>query len=255
MSEALAQLREALAELQTQHRTVDVFFRDDDVDEDESSLRALLALFQELETPINLEIIPARLTGAAVGFLREVHARRSGLLELNQHGWRHVNHEPEGRKCEFGESRNFDEQVADIARGREVLGRAFGDAFSPVFTPPWNRCTEVTYRALDQLGFCALSKLRGKEPVAGYGFRELSATLDLFRWKGGAVMKTNDEFIGELTAQLRELDTVGVMLHHKVMSEAALFLLKMMIVEMRKSEAIRFHTFQSLAATVRNRER
>jgi predicted deacetylase len=111
------------------------------------------------------------------------------LIELNQHGWRHTNHEPEGRKCEFGASRSFEEQLADIARGREVLEHAFGKAFSPVFTPPWNRCTQDTYRALDQLGFRALSQLQGKQPVAGYNFRELSVRLDLFRWKGGAVMK------------------------------------------------------------------
>lgn len=246
MSEALAQLRMTLAELHAQRRTVNVFFRDDDVDEDEPSLRALLALFHELETPINLEIIPARLTHTATGLLREAHARWPGLIELNQHGWQHINHEPEGRKCEFGASRSFDDQIADIARGRGVLEQAFGSAFSPVFTPPWNRCTEATYRALDQLGFPVLSKLRGKVPVAGYGFRELSVTLDLFRWKGGAEMKTHDELIGELTLQLGELDTVGIMLHHKVMDDVALFLLKMMISVMRQSEAIRFHTFRNL---------
>jgi len=249
MSEALAQLREILAEFQTQRRTVNVFFRDDDVDDDEPSLRALLALFQELETPINLEIIPARLTRAAIGFLREAHARRPGLVELNQHGWQHVNHESEGRKCEFGASRGFDEQIVDVARGREVLEQAFGSSFSPVFTPPWNRCTEATYRALDQLGFCALSKLRGKEPVAGYGFRELSVTLDVFRWKGGAEMKTAGELVGELTGQLRELDTVGVMLHHKVMDDAAFAWLQMLLSELRRSGAVRLHTFQSLLAS------
>jgi len=246
MTEALAQIRGTLAELQAQRRTVSVFFRDDDVDEDEPSLRALLALFGKLEVPINLEVIPARLTGAAISLLLEAHARRPGLIELNQHGWRHVNHEPEGRKCEFGRGRGFEEQLADIARGRGVLARAFGGAFSPVFTPPWNRCTEATYRALDQLGFRALSKLRGGEPVTGYGFREISVTLDLFRWKGGAVMKPNGEFIGELASQLQELDTVGIMLHHKVMDEPAFARLRMLVSELRRSDTVGFHTFQSL---------
>jgi hypothetical protein len=33
--------------------------------------------------------------------------------------------------------------------------------------------------------FQALSKKHGREPVAGYSFRELSVTLDLYRWKSG----------------------------------------------------------------------
>ena len=254
MKQALAQLCVALDDLQARRRTVNIFFRDDDVDEDEPSLRKLLGTLIGLEVPINLQIIPARLTDEAIGLLQEAHARRPDLLELNQHGWQHVNHEPKGRKCEFGASRRFEQQLADIALGREVLEQAFGSAFSTVFTPPWNRCTEDTYRALDQLEFLALSKLRGKESVTGYGFCELSVTLDLFRWKGGAVIKAPDEFIGELIVQLHELDTVGIKLHHKVMDDAALMLLRMVLNELRRSDAVRFHTFQSLLL-VWNRER
>lgn len=241
-----SQLRCTLDELRAKGQPANVFFRDDDVDEDDARLRDLLAAFLEAEVPINLEIIPGLLTAQAITRLRQAHAQRPDLFELNQHGWRHVNHEPEGRKCEFGASRNFDRQLADIRRGREVLLSAFGDAFSPVFTPPWNRCTEDTHRALDELGFVALSKLRGKRPVTGYGFRELSVTLDLFRWKGGATMKTPAEFISELIGQLREPGAVGIMLHHKVMDEAAFAFLRELLRELRGAEAVRFHTFQSL---------
>ncbi len=239
-------LRSALSELQEKGQTVNVFFRDDDVDEDEPTLHRLLDLFADFQVPINLEIIPGRLTGPAISLLRGYCNSHPDLFELNQHGWMHVNHEPEGRKCEFGASRTFDRQLADIRQGREVLVDAFSEAFSPVFTPPWNRCTVATYQALDQLGFRALSKLRSKKPVVGYGFRELSVTLDLFRWKGGAEMKIPEEFIGELMMQLSELDTVGIMLHHKVMDEAAFGLLELLLDELRRSEVIRFHTFQSL---------
>lgn len=249
MKETLAQLRDTLDQLQTQGRQINLFFRDDDVEEDEPTLRELLATFRRFAAPINLEIIPARLTPEAIRLLQDAYARQPELpelIELNQHGWQHVNHEPEGRKCEFGVSRSFEEQFTDIARGREVLQNAFGEAFSPVFTPPWNRCTEDTHRALDQLGFQVLSKLHGKQTVAGYNFRELSVTLDLFQWKNGATIKSPEQFIGELTAQLRELDTVGVMLHHKVMDESAFALIAELLNALRHSDAIRFHSFQSL---------
>ncbi len=245
-SEWLEPLRTSLRQVESEGRSVKVFVRDDDVDDDEASLRQLLDLFCELETPINLEIIPGLLTDSAIATLNRHHQLRPDLFELNQHGWLHVNHESEGRKCEFGVSRSYDRQLADIRRGQEVLQNAFGEAFSPVFTPPWNRCTEETHRALDQLGFAAISKLRGKQSVSGYNFRELSVTLDIFRWKDGATMKPAEELIEELTFQLRELEMVGIMLHHKVMDEAAFEFVRLLLAELRRSKAVGFHTFRRL---------
>lgn len=227
-------------------RTINLFFRDDDVDEDESSLRALLETFLRHQMPINLEVIPAQLTAAALTWLRRCHAQWPDLVELNQHGWQHINHEPTGRKCEFGASRDYDAQLADIRQGKEVLAQGLGAAFSPIFTPPWNRCTMDTYLALDELGFHALSALRSRQPIVGYSFRELSVTLDLYRWRGGARMKAPGELISELIAQIRAGDTIGVMLHHKVMDEAARMWLQQLLATLRRSDRVRFHTFQSL---------
>jgi peptidoglycan/xylan/chitin deacetylase (PgdA/CDA1 family) len=246
VQEALAQLDAALAELSAQRRTLNLFFRDDDVDENEDSLHALVELFLRHKVPINLEIIPARLTDAAIAWLRRCHEQHPDLIELNQHGWQHSNHEPTGRKCEFGPSRGYDEQLADIKRGKTVLAEAFGAAFSPIFTPPWNRCTTETYRVLDELGFHALSALRSTEPVVGYSFRELSVTLDLYTWRGGATLKLPAVFVSELIDQLRAGDTIGIMLHHKVMNEPAWAWLNELLAMLRRYEFIKFHTFQSL---------
>ena len=246
MNEVLAPLRFALDLLRERKQMVNVFFRNDDVDEDEARLRRLLDLFEQSATPVNLEIIPGRLTESCVQLLRQRNHAQPALFELNQHGWEHVNHEAQGRKCEFGVSRRFDQQLDDISRGKEILERAFGDAFSPVFTPPWNRCTDVTHRALDQLGFYILSKLNNEPPVTGHGFREISVTLDLFRWKAGALMKAPQEFGAELSSQLLELNTVGVMLHHKVMDETAFELMRLVVSELRRSEAVQVLGFQRL---------
>ncbi|MGE0886330.1 MAG: polysaccharide deacetylase family protein [Blastocatellales bacterium] len=245
-SEWFETLRSSLEQMETAGRSVKVFVRDDDVDEAEASLHQLLNRFLELEIPINLEIIPGLLTGSAIATLKRHRQLRPDLFELNQHGWLHVNHETEGRKCEFGAKRNYEQQQTDIRRGQEVLRNAFGEAFSPVFTPPWNRCTEETHRALDQLGFAAISKLQSKQPVVGYGLRELSVTLDIFRWQGGATLKPADEIIAELVSQLRELDMVGIMLHHKVMDDTAFEFIRQLLDELRRSEAVSFHTFRGL---------
>ncbi|MGE0885457.1 MAG: hypothetical protein AB7P14_18065 [Blastocatellales bacterium] len=236
----------ALEKLEAEGRALNIFFRDDDVDEDEATLRQLLDVFNRLQTPLNLEVIPGLLTEEAVALLRQCPP---ALFELNQHGWQHANHEREGRKCEFGASRGFEQQLADIAAGQRRMNEAFGDGWSAVFTPPWNRCTEATYRGLDQLGFVALSKDRGKQPVTGCGFREISITLDLYRWNGGPAMKSPENILDELVLQMDELDTIGILLHHKVMNSTAFLFLQQLIESLRNCFNIRFRTFQGLLKT------
>ncbi len=244
MEDALAQLKITLDQFQP--TGIDLFFRDDDVDVDEHSLRALIELFIQHHVPVNLEIIPGRLTGEAIDLLRRYKDKHPDLFEFNQHGWLHINHERGGRKCEFGPSRGFDGQLSDISIGKKVLEDAFGKEFSPVFTPPWNRCTTDTFRALDQLGFQGISKIRSDSPVTGYSFREVSVTLDPYRWKGGSAMKSPKEIVEELISQMRRPETVGIMLHHKVMDEGAFKFLKLLLDEVSHYQFINFHTFQSL---------
>ncbi len=246
MNSSLAQLMSALERRQEQSALLRLFFRDDDVDEDEATLRRLLRLFLRRETPINLGVIPGRLTEAGAGLLAQSISDAPALLELNQHGWLHINHEREGRKCEFGPSRTYAEQLVDIAQGQARMTEAFGPHWSPVFIPPWNRCAEDTYRALDQLGFHALSAKKENSVVTGYRFREISITLDFYNWRGGACLKPAEEIIGDLIAQVSRQQTIGVMLHHKVMDERAFAFLDSMLDTLASRQTVRFHTFQSL---------
>lgn len=236
-------LKSALAR---QTEPLSIFFRNDDVDEDEAPLRRLLRLFLERNTPVNLGVIPGRLTAACAELLAESVGDAPALLELNQHGWLHLNHEREGRKCEFGASRTYAEQLADIARGQARMTESFGPNWFPVFVPPWNRCAEETLGAIDHLGFRAFSAKQGSSVVTGRRFEEISITLDLYRWNGGARMKSPVEFVDELIAQLSRQQTIGVLLHHKVMDEQAFFFLDSLLDTLAAHPAVRFHTFQSL---------
>lgn len=240
------ELRQALERLRAERQTVDLFFRDDDVDEDEATLWQLLNTFLFRGVPINLEVIPGKLKAATVRLLLQQQHAYPALIELNQHGWMHTNHEVEGRKCEFGASREFTEQYADIARGKAVLDEAFGKRWHPVFTPPWNRCTADTLQALHKIGFRAFSKDRGKEPIVDYSFTEISTTLDLYRWQPRATMKAPSEIERELIAQLRQGEPIGILLHHKVMDAAAFSFLASLLDELRRFPVVRFHTFASL---------
>lgn len=244
-------LRQFLDEKQTEGRELHLFLRDDDVDEDEESLKHLLDLALARGVPMNLEIIPGRLTPACTATLKNVLRADRALLSLDQHGWIHSNHEPEGRKCEFGPSRSFTQQLNDIAQGKAILESTFEELFFPAFTPPWNRCTTDTYRALDELGFQVLSKDRGKDGITGYRFSEISTTLDLYTWKGGARMKAPHEIVQVLISQMDMLPMVGLLLHHKVMEREAFVFLDQLMAELTRSAAVRLHTFQTLLPLTR----
>lgn len=241
-----AGLKSRLEQSQDEGQPLHVFFRDDDVDEDEPSLRRLLNLFLDRGVPVSLGVIPGRLTGQAISTLARQSSSFPHVIELCQHGWKHINHEKSGRKCEFGVSRTFPEQLQDIANGQAKMSEAFGENFYPAFIPPWNRCTEETYRVLDQLGFLMLSQLQSDSPAAGYNFRECPVTLDLYRWRGGARLRPPEEIVGELALQIGQRDTVGIMLHHKVMNDESFLFLDLLIQTLSGYPVVRFHTFQSM---------
>lgn len=240
------ELRKYLDTLQAAQKEIRIFCRDDDIDEDEETLRRLLDITLSRGVPLNLEIIPGKLTDPTITLLKNHIRVNSDLVVLNQHGWMHVNHEKEGRKCEFGVSRGFYAQFEDIARGKALLEEIFGDRFYPTFIPPWNRCTEDTFKVLDQLCFQVLSRDQGEQPVTGYKFQEISITLDLYRWKGGVTMRPSQEIVTELISQISERDTVGILLHHKVMEASAFSFLDLLLGELSHHSIVRFHTFQSL---------
>lgn len=250
LTDAQLELNRVLA-LQPPDKPLRLFFRDDDVDEDEASLRRLLQFFAEAAVPLNLAIIPALLTAEAAGLLLASQAAHPGLFSLNQHGWQHRNHELMGRKCEFGVSRSYAEQLDDIARGQERMQEAFGDGWFPAFVPPWNRCTTDTHRVLCARKFRVFSALRSakSEPVSG--LRDISISLDLFRWQGGATLRSAAELYAEFSAQLRQAQAddvpVGIMLHHKVMQDDAYKFLTSLLHVLAAHRFIRIHTFEQLS--------
>lgn len=247
----LTEFKQFLDVKEAEGRALHLFLRDDDVDEDEDSLKHLLDLALARGVPMNLEIIPGQLTSACTAVLKNALRADHALLSLDQHGWMHSNHETEGRKCEFGRSRSFTQQLNDIAQGKAILETTFNELFFPAFTPPWNRCTTDTYRALDELGFQVFSKDRGKDRLTEYRFAEISTTLDLYTWKAGAQMKTAHDIVRELMVQLDSLPFVGLLLHHKVMTAEAFSFLDQIICELLQRAVVRFHTFRTLLPLAR----
>jgi peptidoglycan/xylan/chitin deacetylase (PgdA/CDA1 family) len=195
-------LKNLLISLDAAASPVEVFFRDDDAGWGDNRLLDLITRFEAYGLPLDLAVIPAELTN---GLAEQLRTRQVGL---HQHGYAHVNHEPEGRKCEFGPARDLAAQKADIAAGQERLKALLGDRLDPYFTPPWNRCTPDTAQALVELGFAALSREHRAEPLGL--LPEVSVHLDVARL-------TPEELDERFARFVTEGGPVGVMFHHAVM--------------------------------------
>jgi hypothetical protein len=191
---------------------VTFFVRDDDIGWADERLFAVVDLFGELELPIDLAVIPLALTRAVADRLR--------LFDVHQHGCAHVNHEPTGRKCEFGPARTRMEQLLDIVEGSQRLRDLLPSA-RPIFTPPWNRCTRETAECVRELGFAVLSRDVSAGSVDLPGLVELPITFDWFA-KGLTRAERGDL----LARQISSARPVGIMLHHALMDAEELAALR-----------------------------
>ena len=200
-----------------------VFFRDDDAGWEDQRLFALLDVFARHTVPIDLAVIPAALTPAlAAALLQRMAQQGRGGIGVHQHGFAHVNHEVEGRKCEFCASRDYAAQRESIESGHELLIGAFGTLADHIFTPPWNRCTADTAKVLQDLGFDALSRDVTARPLAGTSIAQIPVAVD---WCKLRPPGAGTQALAERIADALATERCGIMLHHAVMDGADLDLL------------------------------
>jgi peptidoglycan/xylan/chitin deacetylase (PgdA/CDA1 family) len=203
---------------------VPVFFRDDDAGWGDAELRAVLDRFVAAGVPVDVAVIPAALTPGLTDELARYADTSAGRVALHQHGWSHANHETEGRRCEFGPSRSYAQQLDDVARGAATMTEALGTGAPRLFVPPWNRCTATTAVVLDELGFAALCRDATAASLSDARVPEVPVTVDWFakRRRGQGREKSREpvdrDGRGELlAAAVAGPSPVGVMLHHAVM--------------------------------------
>ena len=141
-----------------------VFFRADDIGIPSRQFRQLIECFQKHRLPLCLATVPTWLTEQRLQELRGLTGANSRQWCWHQHGRVHRNFEQSGKKQEFGPSRPKKEIQVSLIKGRERLEQVLGDDFLPVFTPPWNRCSEDTLQSLVHLNFKAVSRSKGALP-------------------------------------------------------------------------------------------
>ena len=231
---------------------VDVFIRDDDAGWNDAHLLALLDVTERCGVPIDLAAIPHAMSRGLARELRARIAAAPGLLGVHQHGSTHANHEGEGRKCEFGASRDESMQRQDLARGQVQLREHFGEQLLPVFTPPWNRCTEATPTLLAELGFAALSRDRGAKPLQ-HALQEIAVDVDWSKhWRGGGQAAVVEAMSLALRARAADGQPLGLMLHHAVMHQDERSLLMELLGALAHHPHVRWRSMRELLAATKN---
>jgi peptidoglycan/xylan/chitin deacetylase (PgdA/CDA1 family) len=205
-----------------------VFFRADDVAVPGKGFTQLMDLFERRRTPLSLAVVPAWLSRPRWWRLRAFPRGRSSQWCWHQHGWRHINHEPTGKKQEFGPNRTGAQIKSDLIRGRRRLEALMGEDFYPVFTPPWNRCDLSTLILLKELGYHAVSRNDGSRPLPLDPLPDFYVNVDLHtRREQGPVSGWNGLFIDLKQALLSGF--CGIMIHHQRMNQGAFEFLEVLL--------------------------
>jgi peptidoglycan/xylan/chitin deacetylase (PgdA/CDA1 family) len=223
------------------------FFRDDDAGWRDDRLHAVLDCFQRREVPLDIAVIPAELTPELI---RALTARviESGV-RLHQHGYAHLNHEPTGRKCEFGESRDPAHCAQDIAEGQRRMSEAFGRHADPVFTPAWNRCDPSVADILVSLGFEVLSRDSTAPPFDRSDLAEVPITVDWFGHHKGGIPWSRDDLGQAIATSISRDPAVGIMLHHGVTDESDLAAVEELLAIVAAHSHARCTTIMSVAGS------
>lgn len=225
--------------------TTHIYFRADDVAVPGRWYREMIGVFSRHGVPLNLAVVPAWLTAARWQALMHIGRDADHLWCWHQHGWRHQNHEPGGKKQEFGPSRPKGALIGDLDRGRRRLEDIMEERFMPVFTPPWNRCSAATLDGLQQMGFMAVSRSRGSLPACPRGFQDLAVDIDLHTRKE-ATTKHGWRALLKALSQSLTRPACGFMLHHQRMNANALAALDDLLALLKRHERFIFEDFRSL---------
>ncbi len=210
------------------HRETPVLFRVDDIGgANDQVIGTLLELFRTYSTSLNLAVVPTWINESTWKSYSD-YELESSLWCWHQHGFAHINHQKAGKKSEFGSARTCTEIKTDLENGNKHLKSIMGNAFTPIFTPPWNRCSKETLDALVQLNFSASSRSSDPKKILTQNLPEFPINIDLHtRKETNAELSWKNLYEEILNAGSGEY--MGFMLHHLVMNKTGFKFLEILL--------------------------
>ncbi len=223
-----------------------LFFRADDIGVPSKQSSQLIQVFRKTQLPLCLAIVPTWLTSIRFVQLLEDTGPPTSQWCFHQHGWLHRNHEQSGKKQEFGTARPAAEQIEDLKKGKERLSSIMGEASSPFFTPPWNRCSRDTLCGLLELGFQGVSRSPNAQPSPPTGLPDIAINTDLHTRKEATTEESLRNLLAELTRGL-SAGKSGIMIHHQRMNQTSFDFLALLLSIINARPNIHPVTFSELS--------
>ncbi len=222
-----------------------VFFRADDIGPPSKNFSRMMDLFIKYKTPICLAVVPVWMTQARWDEMMPFVEKAGDLFCWHVHGYMHKNYEVEGKKHEFGPARNLEGLFNDLSKGRKRLERIMGNYLTPVFTPPWNRCSFETMEQLGQLGYKGISRSYGSKSLPPDGFKDFPVHVDLHTRKDKDAQTGWENLFSEFKSRMK-IKPCGIMLHHMRMNDAAFIFLEYLLELFSGCDQIEIVTYRDL---------
>jgi hypothetical protein len=232
-------LADELDRWQEADRVATLWWRDDDAVAPSGQLDRLMLIAGKV--PIALAVIPGSAEpGLAVWLAQCAGSGVRVRVAIVQHGWRHLNHSPHGKKCEFPPECRWEEGKSDLAAGRARLSELFGPRALPILVPPWNRLDDSFLPVLRNCGIHAISRVKPRRALhPAPGLIEVNAHIDLVAWTGDRGFIGESAALGGLVRHLQARrcggvdcdEPTGILTHHLIQDEATdAFLHRLLVV-------------------------
>lgn len=231
-----------------------IWWRDDDAHRPDPNLDRLLATALQVNAPLHMATIPAKLTDGVIAQLKSVPH-----VKIVQHGYSHTDYAPKGQgSWELGLHRPIEITLAEQKRGLDQLSEAFGDQFIPVQTPPWTRIAPEIIARLPELGFKGLSMVMPRNAkYAAPGLLEANTRCDPIKWKGGAHFAGTERALDDVVSHLHGRRTgtldpdepTGLLTHHLDHDEEIWGFVETLTQHLNAHPATRWITFDELLET------
>jgi len=228
-----------------QLQPIELFFRADDIGVPSLLFSRMIELFQHYHMPLCLAIVPSWLTEKRYAGLRAITGNDDTFWCWHQHGRRHRNFEPEGKKQEFGPARSKMTIQTELQHGLDRLHHFLQESFSPFFTPPWNRCSLETAEVLKALGFKGISRSTGARPDLSRFLPDFQINVDLHTRKEPTAAESLENLLREVEDGLAS-GRCGIMIHHQRMNDHAFLLLDLLMGHFARRPEIAAVTFEDL---------
>jgi hypothetical protein len=186
-------------------------------------LARLLSLATRHRVPVAVAAIPALVAPSLVAAIA-----RCDFAVVVQHGYAHRNRAMEGgRSMELVDG---DATLADLARGRVIVERPFGERFAPILVPPWNRIADGLLPSLRDGGYAGLSRFGPRASrLAAAGVVEVNTHVDPIAWRRGRAFAGVETCVARIVEHLRSRragacdarEPTGLLTHHLAFGDDA----------------------------------